>query len=89
MIALSQLTVSLVVLRILEQGLSKTLFSLADLDDHEKLGYSKILQAVLSDDPRLLTEETWKRAVSDQTTEKGIKIEIPTWKASVPQFTHE
>lgn len=33
----SQLVISLVGLRILEEGLSKTPFSLADLDDHEKL----------------------------------------------------
>lgn len=51
--------------------------------------FSKILQAVLNHDSRLLSKETWELAVKDQTTSKGIKMEIPLWKAAIPQLTHE
>jgi hypothetical protein len=37
--------------------------------------YTKVLQAALRHDPRILAETTWKLAVRDALTERGIKLE--------------
>lgn len=47
----------------------------------------KILQACLNHDPRLLTEETWKLAVTDQTTPLGVKHS--GWKTTMPDLSRE
>ena len=38
--------------------------------------YTKVLQAALRHDPRVLTETTWRLAVRDDLTERGIKIDM-------------
>lgn len=43
--------------------------------------YVKILQAILNEDPRILSAEHWKMATRDDLKERGMGVPYPEWDA--------
>jgi methyl acetate hydrolase len=51
--------------------------------------YAKILQAVLNQDPRILSAGVWQTAIKDDLKARGINIPKPEWKSTMLDWSME